>query len=150
LINTFNPTKGIVFNKCGNTISKWIKIFQVMENKPQQILILPTTTIKWIQKKWHCMAIKHVFVWRTIYKQRVANMSVRISRKENVMVFVENWLDRFIRPKMQILRAKLSIKHFGSMYRNFCFMPNLIQIIINIVILGCRLNINLELCKTFL
>ncbi len=50
---------------------------------------------------------------------------------------------------MWILHAKLLIKHFGSMYRNLCFVPNLIQIIINIVTLGYRPNIDLELHKTF-
>jgi hypothetical protein len=50
---------------------------------------------------------------------------------------------------MWILHAKLLIKHFGNMYRYLCFVPNLIQIIINIVMLGCRPNIDLELHKTF-
>lgn len=42
------------------------------------------------------------------------------------------------------------IKHFGSMYRNLCFEPNLIQIIVDIVMLGYGPNIDVELCKTFL
>jgi hypothetical protein len=33
------------------------------------------------------------------------------------------------------------------MYRDLCFVPNLIQIIIDIVVLGYRPNIDLELCK---
>jgi hypothetical protein len=53
-------------------------------------------------------------------------------------------------PTMQILHVKILIKHFGSMYRSLCFVPNLIQIIIDIVMLGCRPNIDMELCKTFL
>ncbi len=35
------------------------------------------------------------------------------------------------------------------MYRDFCFVPDLIQIIINIVMMGCKQNLNLELRKTF-
>jgi hypothetical protein len=35
------------------------------------------------------------------------------------------------------------------MYKDFCFVPNLIQIIINIVMLGCESNIDVELRKTF-
>jgi hypothetical protein len=50
---------------------------------------------------------------------------------------------------MQILHAKLLIKHFGSMYRDLCFATDLIQIIIDIVTLGCKPNIDLELRKTF-
>jgi hypothetical protein len=57
--------------------------------------------------------------------------------KKNIKVLVENWLVRFIWQEMQILHAKLLIKHFGSMYKDLCFMPNLIQIIIGIVTLGC-------------
>jgi hypothetical protein len=35
------------------------------------------------------------------------------------------------------------------MYRDFCFVPYLIQIIINIVMLSWKLNIHLELNKAF-
>jgi hypothetical protein len=35
LINTSNPTKGIVFNKGGNIVSGWMKVFQIKENNPQ-------------------------------------------------------------------------------------------------------------------
>ncbi len=35
------------------------------------------------------------------------------------------------------------------MYKDFCFVLDLIQIIINIVMMGCKPNLNLELCKTF-
>jgi hypothetical protein len=76
-------------------------------------------------------------------------MSVRISRKENVKVLVENWLVKFIRQEMWISHAKLLIKHSGSMYRDLCFVPDFIQIIINIVTLGCKPNIHLELSKAF-
>jgi hypothetical protein len=49
-MNTFNPTKRIVFNKGGNTVFGQMKIFQIRENIPQQILILPMNVIKWLQK----------------------------------------------------------------------------------------------------
>ncbi len=45
---------------------------------------------------------------------------------------------------MQILRAKLLIKHSRSMYKDFCFVPYLIHIIIDIVKLGCKPNIQLS------
>jgi hypothetical protein len=63
---------------------------------------------------------------------------------------MENWLVKFIWQEMQILHAKLLIKHFRSMYRDLCFALDLIQVIIDIMMLGCRPNIGLELCKTFL
>jgi hypothetical protein len=66
------------------------------------------------------------FVWRIIYEQCVANMSIKISIKENIKVLVENWLVGFIQPEMQISHVKLLIKHFGSMYRDLCFLPNVI------------------------
>jgi DNA polymerase sigma len=50
---------------------------------------------------------------------------------------------------MRISHAKKLIKHFGSMYRDLYFTIDLIQIIINIVTLGCKPDINLELHKTF-
>jgi hypothetical protein len=49
---------------------------------------------------------------------------------------------------MQISHAKLLIKHFRSMYKDLCFVPYLIHIIINIVKLGCKPNI--QLSKAFL
>jgi hypothetical protein len=42
------------------------------------------------------------------------------------------------------------IKHFGGMYRDLCFVLDLIQIIIDIVTLGYKPNIDLKLHKTFL
>jgi len=48
-----------MFNKGGNTIFKQMKIFQVRENKPQQILILPTKAIKGFQKNGTIQAVKH-------------------------------------------------------------------------------------------
>jgi hypothetical protein len=76
-------------------------------------------------------------------------VSVRKHKKENVKVHLENWLVSFIWQKMQISHARLLIQHSGSMYREKKFAPNLIQIIIDIVTLGCRPNIDLELHKTF-
>jgi hypothetical protein len=63
---------------------------------------------------------------------------------------VENWLVRFIQQEMRISHAILLIEHFGSMYKDFFFLLDCIQILINIVMLGYRPNIDLELCKTFL
>jgi hypothetical protein len=51
---------------------------------------------------------------------------------------------------MRISHAKLLIKHFGNMYKDFCFALYLIQIIIDIVMLGYRPNTYLEFHKTFL
>ncbi len=51
---------------------------------------------------------------------------------------------------MWISHAKLLIKDFGNMYRDLCFAIYLIQIIIDVVTLGCKPNINLELCNRFL
>jgi hypothetical protein len=49
------------------------------------------------QKNGIILAIEHVFVWHIVYEKFVANMSIRISRKENIKVLVKNWLVRFIR-----------------------------------------------------
>jgi hypothetical protein len=73
-----------------------MKVFQVRENKPQQTLVLSTIAVKGIQKNGTIWAIEHVFVWRIIYKQHVANVSIRINIKEIIKVLVENWLVRFI------------------------------------------------------
>ncbi len=119
-----------MFNKGGNIIFEQMKIFKIRENKPQQILILPMKAIKGLQNNGTIWTVKHVFVWCIIYEQHVASVNVRISRKKNVKVIVENWLVRFIRKELQILHVKLLIKHFGSMYRDLCFVSDLIQIII--------------------
>jgi hypothetical protein len=57
------------------------------------------------------------FIWRIIYEQCVASMSINISIKENIKVLVENWLVGFIQLEMQISHVKLFIKHSGNMYR---------------------------------
>jgi len=93
--------------KCGNTIFGEIKKFQVRENNPQQMMVLPMKVIKNTPKNgiiWH---VKHIF----IYEQWVATMSVRIHRKKKVKVLMKNWFVKFIREKMRILHAKLLIKH---------------------------------------
>jgi hypothetical protein len=74
----------------------------------------------------------------------------RIHRKENIKVLMESLLVRFIRQEMRILHAKLLIKHFKKIDEDLCFMPYLIQIIINIVTLGCGSNIYMELQYTYL
>ncbi len=56
-----------------------MKILQIKKDKPQQILILPTKVIKQLQKNGTIQAIKHAFVWRIIYNQYVANVSVKKS-----------------------------------------------------------------------
>ncbi len=71
--------------------------FQIKENRPQQILIFPTKVVKRFQKNGPIRAIKHAFVWRIVYEQHVANMNVRIFRKENIKALVKNWFVRFIR-----------------------------------------------------
>jgi hypothetical protein len=88
-----------------------MKVFQIRKNKPQQILVLPITTISGLQKNGIIRAIEHVFVWCIIYDQCVASVNIRINIKENVKVIVENWLVKFIQQEIQILHAKLLIKH---------------------------------------
>jgi hypothetical protein len=66
-----------MFNKGGNIIFEGMKIFQVKENKPQQISIFPMKVIKGLQKNGIIHAIKHVFVWCIVYKQHVANVNVK-------------------------------------------------------------------------
>jgi hypothetical protein len=63
---------------------------------------------------------------------------------------MKNWLIRFIRQEMKILHAKCLIKHFGRFDENLNFTPNSIQKIINIMMLGCGPNINMEVLNTFL
>jgi hypothetical protein len=63
---------------------------------------------------------------------------------------VENWLVKFIRQEMWILHAKLLVKHSGNMYRDLCFVLEVVHVIIYIVTLGYRLNIDLELRKAIL
>jgi hypothetical protein len=63
---------------------------------------------------------------------------------------VENCLVKIIWQEMWISSAKLLVKHSRSMYRDLCFVLKLIQVIIYIVMLSCRPNINLELSKAFL
>ncbi len=48
--------------------------------------------IKKLQNDGTIWLVKHDFAWRIIYKQCVANMSVRIYRKENVKIFMKIWL----------------------------------------------------------
>jgi hypothetical protein len=58
---------------------------------------------------------------------------------------MKNWLVRFIWKEMWIFHAKLLIKHSLGIDEDFCFMPNLIEIIINTVTLGYEPNIHMEL-----
>jgi hypothetical protein len=73
-----------------------MKVFQIRENIPQQILVLPITTIEGLPKNGSIWAIEHVFIWHIVYEQRVANVYIRINRKKNIKVIVENWLLKFI------------------------------------------------------
>jgi hypothetical protein len=91
---------------------------------------------KKLQKDGTIWPIKHDFAWHIIYEQRVGNVNVRIFRKENVNIFMKIWLVMFILQEMQILHVKLVIKHSRTIDEDFGFMPNLIQIIIDIVTLG--------------
>jgi hypothetical protein len=52
--------------------------------------------VKGFQKNGTIWVIQHAFVWHIVYKQRVTSVSAGISRKENIKVFVENWLVKFI------------------------------------------------------
>jgi hypothetical protein len=85
-----------MFNEGGNIVSGGMKIFQVKESRPQQILILPTNVVKQLQNNGTIQATKHAFVRHIFYEQCVANVSVRKHRKENIKLLVENWLARFI------------------------------------------------------
>jgi len=96
IINASNPTKGIMLYKCGNTIFGGMKRFQVRENSSQQIIVVPMKAIKKLQKDANIRPIKHDFAWCIVYKQHVANMSVKIFRKENIKIFIKIWLVRFI------------------------------------------------------
>ncbi len=71
-------------------------------------------------------------------------------RKKNIKVLMKNWLSMFIWQEMWILHAKCLIKHFGGFNQDLGFMPNLIQIIIDIVTLCWKPNIHMELCNTSL
>jgi hypothetical protein len=86
-----------MFNKGGNIIFEGMKIFQVRENKPQQISIFPMKIVKGLQKNGIIQAIKHVFVWCIVYKQHVANVNVNKCKKENIKVLMENWFVKFNR-----------------------------------------------------
>jgi len=58
-------------------------------------MVVPLKAVKKLQKDgtiWHA---KHDFARHIIY-ERVANVSVRIFRKENVDIFMKIWLLRFI------------------------------------------------------
>jgi len=61
---------------------------------------------------------------------------------------MKNRLIRFIRQEMRILHAKFLIKHSWRINEDFSFMPDLIQIIINVVKLGYEPNIQMELHYT--
>jgi hypothetical protein len=65
-----------------------------MENNPQQIIVLPIKVVKSLQKTGIIWPVKHAFVWDIAYKQGAASVSVRIRKKENIKVFMRNWLVR--------------------------------------------------------
>jgi hypothetical protein len=149
LINTSKLTKRMVFYKGGNIISRGMKTFSfIKENKPQQILILPRKVVKRLHKNGTIRIIKHAFVWHIIYEQHVASMNVKKHRKENVKV------KKLACQVYLVGNTNFACKTYNqtlrNIYRDFCFMPNSIQIIINIVLLGCGPNIHMELCNTFL
>lgn len=56
---------------CVNIISKKMKRFQVKENNPQHIMVLPMKVVKKLQKNGTIWPIKHIFVWHIVYKQHV-------------------------------------------------------------------------------
>jgi hypothetical protein len=102
-------------------------------------MVVPMKAIKKLQKDGIIWPIKHDFAWHIIYEQHVANVSVRIFRKENIKIFMKIWLVKFIWQEMWILHVNFLIKHFKTIDKHLYFMPNLIQIIINIVTLGCQI-----------
>jgi hypothetical protein len=60
-----------------------MKEFKLREYMPQQIVVFPTKAIKTrLQTNGIICLIKHAFVWGIVYKQGVANINVRIHRKE--------------------------------------------------------------------
>ncbi len=63
---------------------------------------------------------------------------------------MENNLVRISKQKMSILGVTFFTKYFQGVNGNFCFMPNLIQIIIDVAMLGYRPYIHNELCYTLL
>jgi hypothetical protein len=63
-------------------------------------------------------------------------------------IFMKIWLVKFIWQEMWILHVKLLVKYFGTINEILSFMLDLIQIIIDIVTLGCKPNIHMELCNT--
>lgn len=140
IINSPNPTKWIALYICENTISGKMK-----ENNPQQIIVLPTKAIKRLQKNGIIWCVKHVFVKGFIYKQGFTYMSGKIGGKKNVKILMKNWLVKFIEQEMQILHAKILIKHFRKIDENLCSMLNLVQKFIIIVALSYGPNIQMEL-----
>jgi hypothetical protein len=52
--------------------------------------------MKALQKNGIILAIEHAFIWHIVYEQCVADVNIRISKKENIKVIVENWLVKFI------------------------------------------------------
>jgi len=67
-----------------------MKVFQIKENRPQHIFIFPMMATKGFQKNGTIWAIERAFVWHIVYEQCVTNASIRINRKENIKVLVEN------------------------------------------------------------
>jgi hypothetical protein len=62
----------------------------------EQIIVPPIKVVKSLQKIGIIWPVEHAFVWDIAYKQGATSMSVRIRRKENIKVFMKNWLVRFI------------------------------------------------------
>jgi len=59
---------------------------------------------------------------------------------------MKNRLVEFIQQEMCILHAKLLLEHSWRINEILYFVPNLIQIMIHTMTLGCELNIHMELC----
>lgn len=59
--------------------------------------------------------------------------------------------DRFLnigRKKMKIFRARLLVEYLGGIKNNSNFSMDLIQIIIDVVPLGCKPYVHTKLCHT--
>jgi hypothetical protein len=75
-----------MFNKGGKTISKQMKIFQVKENRPQQMLILLTKAIKRLQNIGTIWVVKHTprieqGIFQEFFQSKMKNDDARTSIK---------------------------------------------------------------------
>ncbi len=81
---------------------RWEHCVQTNKNFPSKgeqtlkNIDLSMKVVKGFHKNGIIRVVKHAFVWHIVYEQRVASMSVGLSRKEDINVLVENWLVKLI------------------------------------------------------